>query len=598
MGDCRLRIQISRELIDTESALSNNNRNNWYTISKICSADTTIREVVEEITVDSSSSSSSPPLRFALLPLLQANRVCLWDCTIHPPVDISDWPISIYTEKGGPNSKTLFDAKWYPSGSLQVVPAGQGPQTASAGHYDDSQYNLPSDSVQPATQQQQQARVQLVSATPNSTTAVTATTNNMLHGLPAPSQVLHAVTKRFDDGDGNNEAESAAADQAAAVQIRRQNQQAVAARQTDRFLKLEQRIRSLQEASSSSGGKNKKVSDQVRSMLIKSRATGRSDLKMQDRVFLHGMIDQGEATMREGYRYFSLQDTVGRVLSTFANKTETGKDAELLIRRLPKAHASVMNENENNETAVVYRRLPTLMRLYEAISQQHLADIDTVVIRLYNSAQEEATPSVVDDKEDIQPDMMDTETTTVTTDNVPPDMMDTQTTTAPENNAPEEKSTHDAEEVTNDRLTDAIRNMDEGKDPKKKKKKSSAATTKVRQMQMKSRATGDAKQVKMEDRFFLELVIVTDEASGDQCTATAAPLFVSQTNNFERLVRDHGKAPTASQQWQWEILVPVSDDAENSSYRRITDSQMSFQDAQKSKTVNPFDRLILQYFQQ
>jgi hypothetical protein len=582
MGDCRLRIQISRDLIiNTETSLSTDNRSDWVTISKICSADTTIREVVEEITVDSSSSSS--PSSFALLPLLQAHQVCLWDCTTHPPVDISDWPISIYTEKGGPKSMTLFDARWYPSGSLQVVGVGVGPKTASADHYDDSQYNLPSDSIQPGTQQQQ-TRVQLIST--NSTTAAATT---MLHGLPAPSQVLHAVTKRFaDDGDGDDEA---AAAQAVAVQIRRQNQQMVAAKQSERFLKLEQRIRLLQEGASS-GGKNKKVSDQVRNMLIKSRATGRSDLKMQDRVFLHGMIDSGETAshiMREDYRYFSLQDTVGRVLSTFASNTDKGKDAELLIRWSPMTSTSIMNENDTP----LYRRLPTLMRLYEAISHQYLADIDTVVIRLYNSAQEEATPSVIDGKEeDIQSEMMD--------DTVQPDMMDedTETTPATENDAVEEKSSmDDADEVTNGRLTDAIRAMDERKDPKKKKK-SSAAATKVRQMQMKSKATGDAKQVKMEDRFFLELVTVTDDATGDQCTATAAPVFVSLKNNFERLVRDNRKkAPTISQSWQWEILMPLSDDAENSSYRRISDYQMSFQDAQHSKVVNPFDRLILRYFQ-
>jgi hypothetical protein len=117
-------------------------------------------------------------------------------------------------------------------------------------------------------------------------------------------------------------------------------------------------------------------------------------------------------------------------------------------------------------------------------------------------------------------------------------------------------------------------------------------------MQMKSKATGHSKQVKMEDRFFLELVTVTDDATGDQCTATAAPVFVSLKNNLERLVRDHGKkAATTSPSWQWEILAPLSDDAENSSYRRISDYQMSFQDAQQSKLINPFDRLILRYFQ-
>ncbi len=99
-------------------------------------------------------------------------------------------------------------------------------------------------------------------------------------------------------------------------------------------------------------------------------------------------------------------------------------------------------------------------------------------------------------------------------------------------------------------------------------------------------------------RFFLELVTVTDDATGAQCTATAASIFVSLKNNFERLVRDNSKkAPTIPQSWQWEILMPLSDDAENSSYRRISDYQMSFQDAQHSKVVNPFDRLILRYFQ-
>jgi hypothetical protein len=549
MGDCRIRIQIARELIDPERSLSNE-RDTWYTISKVCSADTTIREVVEEITVDS--------LSFALLPLLKDTQACLWDCTCHPPVDISEWPVSIYADKGGPSSKTLFDAKWYPSGSLQVVPAGQGPRTASSEQYDDSQYSLPSESIQPATQQQ--ARVQLISTT---TTNATAS-----QGLPAPSQVLQAITKRFD-----HEAATEGTDQAT-IQIRRQNQQAVAARQAERFLKLDQRIGQLQEAS---GGKNKKVSDQVRRMLIKSRATGRSDLKMQDRVFLHCMIDKGEVTMREDYRYFSLQDTVGRVLSTFA---ETGKDAEVLIR-------SKATSNNADESPV-YRRLPVLMRLYEVISRHYLADIDTVVIRLYNSAQEEATTSVDEDKDEAdQPDAMDSETTANRAAE-PIQKSDAAAEVSPMETA------DDTNGVINSSLADATRTMDESTAPKKKKK-ASAAAAKVRHMQMKSRATGDAKRVKMEERFFVELVTVTDDTTCGQCTATSAPFFVSQKDSFERLVRDCGKAPT-NNSWQWELLVPLRDDAESASYRRISNTQMSFQEAQQSKTLNPFDRLILRYF--
>jgi hypothetical protein len=122
------------------------------------------------------------------------------------------------------------------------------------------------------------------------------------------------------------------------------------------------------------------------------------------------------------------------------------------------------------------------MRLYEALLTSTW-QLDTVVIRFYNSEQEEATPSVVDDKEEehIQSDMMDTEATP-STGHIQPDMMDTETTTAAtENDAAGEgksatKSTNDADEVTNSRLTDAIRAMDERKDPKKKKKSSTAAT--------------------------------------------------------------------------------------------------------------------------
>jgi cell wall-associated NlpC family hydrolase len=157
---------------------------------------------------------------------------------------------------------------------LQVVPAGQGPKTASAGHYDDSQYNLPSDSIQPDTRQQQ-ARVQLIST--SSTTVATATaTTTMLQGLPAPSQVLHAVTKRFADDDG--ECRSCCRSNAKLTP----KPADVAAKQANVSL---DRIRSPKKVVSAA--KKRWTSPYV----DQGRATRRSDLKMQGISLLHGMID-------------------------------------------------------------------------------------------------------------------------------------------------------------------------------------------------------------------------------------------------------------------------------------------------------------------
>jgi hypothetical protein len=461
-------------------------------------------------------------------------------------------------------SKTLFDAGWFPSGSIQIVREGQDPRSTSVGHYEDSQYNLPSESSTQSEKGQvsRQTRVQLVSNTSGKSAASTSTL------LPAPSEVLHAVTKRFD-----RETE-AAADQAA-IQIRRQNKQDNAAKQADRFLKLEQRISELQDSSNS---KNKKVSDQVRRMLIKSRATGRSDLKMQDRVYLHCMVDK-DGSVKEDYRYFSLQDAIGRVLSAFA---VPGLESELLIRT--NARPATADE------APTFRRVPILIRLYEAIANQYLKDTDTVVIRLYNPAQEDATIKSVEEEVAGQQDSMEAETTSNTEATV---VSTKNITVSPE--TPSE-STACLETVINERLTEAIQAMDDAMLDPKKKKKTSASALKVKQMQMKSRAAGDVKRIKMEQRFFVELVTVVDDgATSSQCTANSAPVFVGQMDCFERLVQDCSKSPSKAT-WEWELLVPSCLDAATASYRRICNAQMSFQEAERNHILASFDRLILRYF--
>jgi hypothetical protein len=230
--------------------------------------------------------------------------------------------------------------------------------------------------------------------------------------------------------------------------------------------------------------------------------------------------------------------------------------------------------------APVYGRLPVLMRFYEAVSQKHLSRFDKVIIRFFDPTKQGATMSVAD----MVMSVGDHAAETAMTEPIQKDEGLDATESGTDQQNPNR--------VTNTRLSEALRTME---DPAKKKKKSTAAAEKVRQMQMKSKAKGDAKRVKMTDRFFLELITAIDD--GECCVVSAAPVFQATMDKMNRVVRDCAKQPDGS--WSWELLIPVVGDKNSQQqFDRISpdDAAISWEEAEKKKIVKPFDRVILRFF--
>lgn len=550
MGDCRLRIQISKRLL----LLKDDGRSDspLCTTSKVWSADTTLHDVLEQ----TGASTTTPSATTTLQSLVRDYGATVWDCTIFPATNITS---DCRTAEA--QTKTLFAAGWFPSGCLQFLPADAVTSVVAgaADIYDDYQYSK----CTAIREVGSSAKVQYM--------GVKSSVVAML-----PSQVLHSVTQRFDDDHD----ETAATD---ASRVRQQNK--LLRQQVDeaRARKLEERIRKLSEA------EKKPVSDQVRRMLIKSGATGRAGLKVEDRVYLRCVLwdddNKDDLSNKEIYRYFSIQDTVGRALSTFAPPTQHRQnEVEMLV--------AVGSGGEVN-----YRRLPVPMRFYEALAHSFLLGaVDTVVIRWY-SPEQGSTAMITDSVDDSQPDVCDVDAT----------MMNAATTVYVGKSFPIDCTDAKTQVITRDvtavvtqsaaytHLAETLRTLE--KDRRKGKKASSAAA-KVREMQIKSKAVGDAKRVKMPDRFFLELVTVADEPCSN---LYVVPVFLAKSDPLDRLMRDCASAkPPAFSNWSWELLVASTSADDAVAFRQIAASDDShietWQDAEHNGLVKCFDQVILRYF--
>jgi hypothetical protein len=141
---------------------------------------------------------------------------------------------------------------------------------------------------------------------------------------------------------------------------------------------------------------------------------------------------------------------------------------------------------------------------------------------------------------------------------------------------------------SNERLWARLQELD--KKSKSKKKPVSAAATKVKQSQMKSTAKGDGKRVKVDERFFVDLVLAEDD--GIACHLRATPVFLNRSDPIERLLTDC--ATTARRPgWCHEFLVPATD---GGALLRITDSTQRLGDAESKGLLNGFDRIVLRVF--
>jgi hypothetical protein len=571
MGHCRIRIVIAKDLLSKErqkeiQILAEKDKEGDVILSetatamswvRIFSADTTVREVAEgtpdlwKLYIVNKSPSS----------LLEDLPFQLWDCTIHPPTDITDWPTKTFLEVMGPKSKTLHDAGCFPSGTWMVLPRGVTPRKFNKTNYEDAQYN-----------KMQQLKQQQGLASSASGKLVEFKDPSLAASKPLPSQVMASVTKRFEDED----VERAAQAQQART-IRLENQEQLRKRQQERVQKLDRRIQQLEDQSSE---KNKKVSEQVRRMLVKSRATGDKRLKLQDRLYFECLLDRGsdndddEALVRE-FRYFSPQDTFAKIASSFEGpgKQRGEMNLEVLVKR----------KVGDGSTLEEYRRFPVAMRVYEATAEKFLTgdQVDTLIIRWFASDGGDASPSILEVQEDKPAsipggsDDVEMADATVSKDTTPGDPKQ------------EERVESVSSSIVDETMTLAIRAMDEINNKGKKPKKASAAAIKVRNMQIKSKAKGDAKRIpKVEDRFFLEVIQL---GSGGAGKASSSFQFLSNKDPLERIIQS---VASSSNTTDWDFFVPVSD-GESMTYRKISDTSIELADAAAKAILKPFDRLIM-----
>ncbi len=438
MGDCRIKIVVSRVA----------NANN-VTIVKQFSSDATIREVRDDI----------------LHSLSEQHSISVWDCTTHPPRDISRWLFVEFTEPTGPKSKTLFDAGCFPSAVWQVLPHDAQPLTRSV--MEDSQYNHSGNNES--------------SSPPFSKVEQVGLDSDL-----KPSQVLGSVANRFSNAVDDTEG---------AIRARRQMLLERRAKEADRHLKLEERIQTLKSINSG-------TSIMVQTMLLKSRCTGDKRLEMQDRVYLHVALVNGE-TVTEHFHYFSRQDAVARVVQRFAPKLP--QEAEFLI--------SVADHS--------YRRLPTSLRLYKAIETGLLKEADSVIIRCFSPPDEDQSTSALEDEHHVI-DGPETMATHFSHQEEPPSALPA--------SIPSSTILDISQDLT-DLLNCAVAELD-----KKSKSKKSSSAAKVREMTMKSKATGDAKRTpKMEHRFFLELVVL------ENGSVSTTFVYMGRKDTIDRLMTEHAK---------------------------------------------------------
>ncbi|CAJ1916693.1 unnamed protein product [Cylindrotheca closterium] len=513
MGDCRIRIVIAKDLIP--------NIENDFTMNQMYTSDTTVREVME-----------STKQLFSLYQSKQSFQ--LWDVTLSPPNDITCWPLEDFPELQGPKSKTLHSAGWFPSGSLLVLPPNVKPSEYKVAVYDDSQYN------------KQEA---LAPMETDSKPTIEFKDETLTNSQPLPSQVMESVVKRFAN-DPNEQ------DVSDAQTLRRQNQEARKALEEERATKLDQRIKKLEETSNE---KNKKVSDQVRLMLIKSRATGVKSLKQRDRMYFECVADKNGELTKE-YRFFSPQDTFAKIASSFSAPTQAGfQNNEVIIKR-----------------GDAYLRFPVSMRVYEAIADGHLSDKFNVIVIRWYSDNEDPSPSIVSKDDETEQMQMS-------------QANGGDTNEARVGEAPMEQDSvnpiSQSGVIEDIALGKLLQDLDITLSKGKKPKKNSAAAMKVRCMQIKSKAKGDAKRVpKMEDRFFLEVVTVSKagEAKSSYC-------FLARKDKIERLLQVVATLPT-SNLTELEFLVATEKASE---FTAINDTSIELNGAEQRQLLKGFDRIIL-----
>ena len=127
--------------------------------------------------------------------------------------------------------------------------------------------------------------------------------------------------------------------------------------------------------------KKKPASKQVRNMIMKSKSTGNSKIKQEDRIYFEIILfcDVGtESSCVSSYRFFSKQNDVQHAITA---STEDEKSRVEFIVRLD---STSQDDSNQSKEGYIYRKVSTALKLSDAIKQDLVENFGRVLIRVYN----------------------------------------------------------------------------------------------------------------------------------------------------------------------------------------------------------------------
>jgi hypothetical protein len=616
MGSVTIHLLVEKSLkeggnsgLSAAKMITDANDFQFESVSHILSADSSLAELMDLVVpkllnADTTTLSKNDKLQ----------QLTILDLSYNPVKNISNI-CRDNTDTVGPKSKTLQSMNWYPSGKICFLPL---PSTAtitstSASIKDiiekgdelmlqkfltwqsrnvvadeDFAYNDPNiiqnQHHHNSEKKKDDEGVQWTGVGADSTAA----TQQRLK----PSEIFTAVSTRSDN-DNDNEQHSK---KPPAKKKRSEKQR------SQRLDTLIQNLTAKSSSSSSSsskdgGGKKKRVSDKVRTMLIKSRAEGNKKLRMEDRFHLEllQLIDNGEenddfiksndeTTTTTSYKFFSRVTTAGRVASSVAGTIGNRKSVEFLVSFPP-------GNTKDDTTNIKYRRLPNTMSLHDAQQAGFLQEFDVVVIRIFSIDRDDEfgqSKSVLDAESDVDSENNDE----VDDDVVMQIESPSESSCAPMN---KDTSSIEANEQDDDnRLQQRLHliyqtaSFDDNQKSSKKKK---PVSKQVQAMLMKSKSTGN-KGVKPNDRVHFDTVIFRDDGSEDRGACSSSFRFFSKRISVDELISTFQNEKDLQN-----VEIITSQSCSSSSlgciYKKLTPSQATIEETVKLGLLVDFGRIIV-----
>jgi hypothetical protein len=479
--------------------------------------------------------------------------LAIYDCTLSPPTDVTD-QVNNFFATTGPNSITLQSLGWFPSAKLVVFDSRNDSLRDSLFqsnlHRDeDFEYNLPNGKYSQKVEK---------------------------HPTILPSQLMDVSQYRMNSGSVETSSSALPS-----KPIKKRTEE-------ERRTKLDALILKLDESS-----KKSKVSSQVRKMLIKSRAEGNNNIRVEDRFYIDAVLTIDDCDRKEEsfsqveeekeekhtvvHYFFGRSCNIGHVVSKVVNGLNIGNEkmAELLV-----LDRNLTSSSEEKKS--VYRRLPNMLPIYEAERLGYIENFDRVIVRIFDRKAGETTSLLTS--------LCDERTKDSINQNVETVLLDQANDQIASNHENKSVVSMDKVDVPSDdqlklyiKIKDAIEQFDA---MNQKKVKTSKVSEKVRQMLMKSKAKGN-KKCHEKDRVYLEVLHIQSNY-----TVSSSFVFISKFDQIKKLVS--GLQNWNASEGDFTILIETNlDDKSVGPCYRVVPCELKCIDAEKQGFLKSLQRIIL-----